>query len=184
MIWLRPTVLLAVPLAFGCGSAGGAGYGLDVGGDEAGPSFASSAADASTGALDAYIERNHVGVKLFTLSCAGDCATVEAVGTGGYPPYTFAWDNGATSPTREVCPTSSTDYSVKVTDTGNVGEISRPPETANASVTAAVLSCADASSLACGDASPPGAGVQSGHYVTLSPPFPSSRLPVTPQSSG
>jgi len=84
-----------------------------------------------------------VAVKVITLSCAGDCAMVEAVGTGGLPPYSFKWDDGTTSATRQVCPTSSTSYDVKVTDTGTVGEVPRPAETAQASVTADLLSCPD-----------------------------------------
>jgi hypothetical protein len=29
---------------------------------------------------------------------------VEAVATGGQPLYTFAWDDGSTSASRQVCP--------------------------------------------------------------------------------
>jgi hypothetical protein len=165
MTWQRHSAALAASFALGCGTGEGAGYSLNVGGDEVGPSFATSGMDGSPGGFDAYIERNQVGVKFIALDCAGDCATVEAVGVGGYPPYTFAWDDGSNIPTRKVCPTSSTDYSVKVTDTGNVGESSRPPDTATASLTADVLNCPDASSSACGDAGSPGGGVRSGHYV-------------------
>ncbi len=74
-------------LALGCGSSG-----LDVGTDEGGASSVFPGTDASgQGAFDAYIEQNDVTVKFITLNCSGDCATVEAVGTGGYPPYTFKW---------------------------------------------------------------------------------------------
>jgi hypothetical protein len=90
---------------------------------------------------------------------------VEAVGTGGNPPYSFKWDNGSTTATRQVCPSSSTSYNVKVTDTGSVGEITRGPETASASLTADVLSCPDASSLPCVGVDAAVAAVQSGRYV-------------------
>ena len=154
-----------IALFVGCGSAGNTGYSLDVGGDDAG-SIAFVAGDASGAqGLDAYIERSDVAVAFITLSCAGDCAAVEAVGTGGYPPYTFEWDDGSTSATRQVCPTSSMDYSVRVTDTGTVGEVSQPVQTVSASLTAAVLECPDGGSSACSDAGAPGAGVQSGHYA-------------------
>jgi len=92
-------------------------------------------------AFDAYIEQDHVAVKFITLSCSGDCATVEAVGTGGYAPYTFKWDDGTTNATRQVCPASSTNYSVKVTDTGTSGELARAPETVQVPLTADVLTC-------------------------------------------
>jgi hypothetical protein len=100
-------------------------------------------------------------VKFITLSCSDDCAEVEAVGTGGYPPYTFAWDDGSTSATRKVCPTSSTSYRVTVTDTGTSGEFSRGPETVQVSLPANVIACPDGGSNAgaCnGDAAAPMTG--------------------------
>jgi hypothetical protein len=113
------------------------------GGDDSGNvTFATGDAAGAQG-IDAYIEQGQVAVRLITLSCAGDCATVQAVGTGGYPPYTYAWENGSTNPVRQVCPASDTAYSVKVTDTGGSGENLRPPQTAGASVTADVLACPD-----------------------------------------
>jgi hypothetical protein len=108
---------------------------------DAGPAFVSGDGSAPNG-LDAYIEDNRgLAVQLVTLSCAGDCATVQAVGVGGNPPYTFAWEDGSTRATRQVCPSSSTRYSVKVTDTGSTGELARAPQTAGAQVTADVLTC-------------------------------------------
>jgi hypothetical protein len=82
-------------------------------------------------------------VHLITLSCSDDCAAVQAVGTGGHPPYTYAWEDGSTNPVRKVCPTADTGYSVRVTDTGQTGELQQLPQTVQASVTAAVLSCPD-----------------------------------------
>jgi hypothetical protein len=133
---------LACATAPGCGSSGQEQ--LSLGHDDGGPSFAFSGGDARGQAgLDAYVEQNQVEVKIVTLSCSGDCATVQAVGTGGYPPYTFTWDDGSTSATRQVCPTSSTSYSVKVTDTGTSGELARAPETVQVPLTADVLVCPD-----------------------------------------
>ena len=122
--------------------------------------------DASgPGAFDAYIEQNHVTVTFITLSCSGKCATVEAVGTGGYPPYMFKWDDGSKSAMRQFCPTSSTNYNVKVTDTGTSGELARAPETVQVPLAANVLACPDGGLLACSDGGGAGPGVLSGRYT-------------------
>jgi hypothetical protein len=105
-------------------------------------SLGSGDASASA-ALDAHIEQNRVTITFVTLICTGPCADVVAVPTGGQAPYTFAWDNGSTSAARHVCPTSSTNYSVKVTDTGTFGELARPPETVQVPLTANVIACPD-----------------------------------------
>jgi hypothetical protein len=141
---MKPAAVVStLALMTGCGTAANSGYALDVGGDDAGsPALVTGDAAGSQG-LDAYIEQGQVAVKLVTLSCAGDCATVQAVGTGGHPPYTYAWENGSTDPVRQVCPTAGRGYSVKVTDTGASGEIPRPAQTAKASITADVLACPD-----------------------------------------
>ncbi len=97
--------LLPVTLAVGCGGSGSNGYSLDVGTDDSGPGLVLSAGDASgPGAFDAHIEQNHIAVTFVTLSCAGPCADVVAVPTGGGAPYTFKWDDGSTVATRHVCP--------------------------------------------------------------------------------
>jgi hypothetical protein len=143
MMRARVIGLLATPFAVGCGASGGASYSLDVGSEDGGGSFVLPEGDGGPAALDAYIVSDQVAVKFITLSCAGDCATVQAVGTGGYPPYAYAWEDGSTNPVRRVCPASDASYSVKVTDAGQTGEIPRPPQTAKASVTANVLECDD-----------------------------------------
>ncbi len=51
--------------------------------------------------------------------CAGECADIEAFITGGSGTYiSYMWDQGVTSgaPTANVCPTTTTTYSVTVTD--------------------------------------------------------------------
>ncbi len=138
---LRVSGLLSAALAAGCGSSG-AGNSLDVGMDHGGGQFVGNDATPS-GALDAYIEQNRIKVTLVTVSCSGKCPTVEAVGTGGNPPYTFAWSDGLTSATREVCPASTTRYHVTVTDTAMTGEFATPAASAQASLTADVLACPD-----------------------------------------
>jgi hypothetical protein len=143
-------VLGTVPLAFhvACGSNGG-GFSGEVGTYEpdAG-SFGTSDATAA-GTLDAHIEENHVVVSIVTLSCAGSCANVEAVATGGHPPYTFAWEDGSTNPARQVCPTANASYRVNVSDTGASGELARAMQTVQASFKADVLACPDGGTGTC-----------------------------------
>jgi hypothetical protein len=137
---MRAGMVISMAFAAGCGSARN-DYSLPVGDDDAGGAFAGG--DATTGPLDAYIEEGHVAIKVVTLSCADACAVVEAVATGGHPPYAFAWDDGSTSASRQVCPTSDASYFVKVSDTGSTGEFARAPETAKATLTADVIACPD-----------------------------------------
>jgi hypothetical protein len=137
------TVFLAAPCVVGCGGTV-RGDALDVGSDDAGTLSLSPTGDASDpGALDAHIEQNRVVVKVVALSCAGDCATVQAVAAGGYPPYTFRWDDGSTNATRKVCPRSDAHYDVKVSDTGTSGELARASQTVDVPLTADVLTCQD-----------------------------------------
>ncbi|MGH7438687.1 MAG: hypothetical protein ACRENE_23615 [Polyangiaceae bacterium] len=133
----------AVVLSVGCGTSTSSEYSLDVGADEGGVITPIRGDASGAQALDAHIEQNQLAVTFLTLSCAGDCATVEAVGTGGTPPYTYAWEDGSTSATRQVCPLSSTSYRVSVTDTGTSGELARAPQTAQASLDAHVTACPD-----------------------------------------
>jgi hypothetical protein len=85
-----------------------------------------------------------VAVTFVTVSCADSCANVEAVASGGHPPYTFAWDDGSTRAQRKVCPTSNSNYHVTVSDTGTTGEFPRPPATVAVPLAANVIACADA----------------------------------------
>ncbi len=45
-----------------------------------------------------------------------ECTDLTAEATGGTPPYVFNWSNGMSGPTISVCPTTSTYYTVTVTD--------------------------------------------------------------------
>jgi hypothetical protein len=125
------------------------------GGDDGGSStFPVGDASGAEGGLGAHIAQGKVAVKLVTVSCSGDCVTVQAVGTGGSPPYSYKWEDGSTNPVRQLCPEAAAAYAVNVTDSGEAGEIPRPPQTVKASVTADVLACPDAGIV---DASPPAA---------------------------
>jgi hypothetical protein len=142
LAWLRVSGVLAVALVTGCGSRGAGADSLDVGMDDSGGQFVGD--DATTaGALGAYVEQNRIKVTFVTVSCSGTCPTVEAVGTGGKPPYTFAWSDGLKTSTREVCPASTTRYQVTVTDTATTGEFATSAASAQASLTADVLACPD-----------------------------------------
>jgi hypothetical protein len=67
---------------------------------------------------------------------------VQAVATGGNPPYAFAWEDGTTSAMRHVCLDDSTTLSVSATDTAiHADEFSYEAQTATAEVTATVLDC-------------------------------------------
>jgi hypothetical protein len=139
-------VVYLAPLASfaGCGSGGNKGSAGEVGTYEPDGGLFFASGDASTsGPLDAHIEQNHVAVTFVTLSCTGPCADVVAVPTGGHAPYTFKWDDGSTNASRNVCPTSSTSYSVKVTDTGTAGELARAAETVQVPLAASVIACPD-----------------------------------------
>jgi hypothetical protein len=145
-----PRALLAVcaALAAGCGSSGSTPLG-EVGSYDAEGGVFEGTDAATPAALDARIEEDGVRVTIVTVACAGDCATVEAVGTGGRPPYSFGWEDGSTVAQRRVCPSEGATYRVTVTDTGTSGEFARPPQKAEASVTGEVLACPDAGSGPC-----------------------------------
>lgn len=48
--------------------------------------------------------------------CTGNSATLSVTATGGTPPYTYLWSNGATTASINVSPLVNTTYSVTVTD--------------------------------------------------------------------
>jgi hypothetical protein len=139
------TILLAA-----CGSDGGNGYSLDVGSDDGGSGLFQGGEGGGPTPLAAHIEENQLTVSFITVGCAGSCADVVAVASGGNPPYSFAWENGSTNPARHVCPTSTTSYAVAVADTSvaTTGELAQPAQTARASLTANVLSCPDGGTTA------------------------------------
>jgi hypothetical protein len=83
-------------------------------------------------------------IDVTTLACAGDCADVEAVASGGNPPYTYAWDDGTLGAKRHVCLNASHKLTVRATDTANsTPEFAHMAQTVSADVTATVLNCTD-----------------------------------------
>lgn len=48
--------------------------------------------------------------------CNGGCVTLNGNANAGTPPYTYQWSNGATAASTSVCPSSTTIYTLTVTD--------------------------------------------------------------------
>ena len=140
-----------------------------MGGDNGGPlALADGGAGGGPGALDAHIEDDHVAVTLVHVGCAGSCATVQAVASGGRPPYSYVWEDGSTSAVRQLCPAADSGYVVKVTDTGTSGEFGHPAQTAQAAVTAQVLNCSDAGTGGDAGADGPAPGPDTVYWATWS----------------
>ncbi|MBI2268749.1 MAG: SBBP repeat-containing protein [Bacteroidetes bacterium] len=53
-----------------------------------------------------------------TSVCPGSCAAITSSSTGGTGPYTYLWNNGATTQNINPCPAATTIYTVTVTDSG------------------------------------------------------------------
>jgi len=103
---------------------------------------AGSSGGSRSSTYDVDITSGGVSVQIVTMKCAGECADVEAVATGGHEPYTYLWEDGSTAATRHLCPGASTSFSVTATDTGDSSqEFERKPQVATATVTAQVLGC-------------------------------------------
>jgi hypothetical protein len=142
-------------LLFACGGDGSRGLRVGMGSPGAGasggaagvdnPSGSGGSAggiDSSDNALAVEIQHEALAVELVTLRCAGECAEVEAVASGGHEPYTFAWDDGPTATVRMLCPEETTTFGVAVTDTAvEAEEHEYEARTARAEVTAEVLRC-------------------------------------------
>jgi hypothetical protein len=135
--WAMAPLLSA--LALGCGSTGH-DYSLPVGSDDGGSGGFLAEDSSAGGALDAHIEQDHVTVTVVTVGCAGACADVQAIATGGAPPYSFSWSDGATSAAR----------------------FPEPPQTVTVPLTASVLACPDAG--AGGEAGTPETGFHWVHW--------------------
>ncbi|MBN8703930.1 MAG: PKD domain-containing protein, partial [Bacteroidetes bacterium] len=57
------------------------------------------------------VTANTIGV------CSGTCASVTAIGSTGTPPYQYSWSTGTSGAILNVCPTTTTMYTVTITDT-------------------------------------------------------------------
>jgi hypothetical protein len=136
------SLLASAAVACGGGKGGDSLYvGSDDGDDAA--FVATDANAASAEPLDAHFQEHQVTVTFVTLHCAGDCADVQAIASGGNPPYSYAWDDGPAGAARHLCPASNTTYRVKVTDAGRSGEFPQPPSTVSVPLPAYVLACTD-----------------------------------------
>ncbi len=57
-----------------------------------------------------------------------ECAVQSITVSGGTAPYSYAWSTGETTPSIEVCPTGTTEYSVTVTDANGCSQTSSTGE--------------------------------------------------------
>lgn len=140
--------LLAGSLALpGCGSSRAAPVFVGTGdGPDAAPGGTSSEGGASvgdSGPLHVTMDGSAaLAVGIVLVGCQGDCANVKAVASGGNPPYTLQWSDGAQGTARSLCGSDGGTYAVTATDTAVAGgEFPHPQETATASVPGAALGC-------------------------------------------
>lgn len=128
-------------------STGGRGAGNGSAGFDSPSGQGASGGDAiGSNALTVSVQDiEEMTIEVITLACAGDCADVQAVASGGNPPYAFAWDDGSESATRRVCLDASATLTVSATDTGiDTEEFRYDAHTADTTLTANVLACTDA----------------------------------------
>lgn len=137
----RPRVGTDGEPALGDGIAGeGAAGGIPGGGEQGGAS-ASTGTSENELTVDITEPPSTMSVEIITIRCAGECADVEAVASGGHGPYDYAWSDGVTTAAREICADEDTDLSVTATDTPIRGEFPYDGQTATANLTARVLDC-------------------------------------------
>ncbi|MBI2271746.1 MAG: SBBP repeat-containing protein [Bacteroidetes bacterium] len=73
---------------------------------------------------DSVLKTNYIIVNPCTINaaaskatiCSGSCSNITATGSSGTSPYTYSWSSGGTSATINVCPVTTTDYTVMITD--------------------------------------------------------------------
>ncbi|MBL7892136.1 MAG: PKD domain-containing protein, partial [Bacteroidia bacterium] len=73
---------------------------------------------------DSVLKTNYIIVNPCTINataststiCSSTCTNITAAGSSGTAPYTYSWNTGGTSATVNVCPATTTDYTVMVTD--------------------------------------------------------------------
>jgi hypothetical protein len=101
--------------------------------------------------LNVHVEdAKQLELTVVTLACAGDCADIEAVASGGNPPYTYAWEDGSKDAKRQVCLDISKSLRITATDTAIVAaEFGYAAQTASADVQATVMACSDAGPTGC-----------------------------------
>ncbi|MBI2268747.1 MAG: SBBP repeat-containing protein [Bacteroidetes bacterium] len=70
--------------------------------------------------------------------CPGSCAAITSSSTGGTGPYTYLWNNGATTQNINPCPVTTTIYTITVTDSGGNTSSSTAVVTVNPAVTVTI----------------------------------------------
>jgi hypothetical protein len=157
---------LASVLAVGCGSGASlATVGYVDGGESFSTPDGSDGTGSASGSLDVQITPGAPRI------CEGACLSLSATASGGTAPYLYDWSHGLAGDAGgiKVCPTATTLYTVKVTDSsGSSGEFGKPPATDTSHVTVTVTSdCSDAG-LPLADA---GGSADSGSALELSQPI-------------
>ncbi|MBI2269359.1 MAG: SprB repeat-containing protein [Bacteroidetes bacterium] len=66
--------------------------------------------------------------------CPTTCANLSALGSNGTAPYTYSWNTGATTQNINICPASTTIYTVKITDSGGATSTATATVTVNPAV--------------------------------------------------
>jgi hypothetical protein len=127
--------------------------------------------------------------------CTGTSATISATVSGGTTPYTYSWTQGGTTSSITVNPSSSTIYSVSITDANSCAANGAQNITVNTTPT--VVATASVSTICPGSSSPlsgsgastytwaPSTGltVTTGNYINASPTV-TTTYTVTGTSSG
>ncbi|MBI2269842.1 MAG: SBBP repeat-containing protein [Bacteroidetes bacterium] len=72
--------------------------------------------------------------------CPGSCITVTSSSVGGATPYTYSWSTGYTAQNINVCPVSTTTYTLTVKDASGNTSTSTAVVTANPAVNATIAS--------------------------------------------
>lgn len=84
-------------------------------------------------------------VELIVIACGGACIELQAVASGGNPPYAYRWDDGSTEQTRTLCFDEASTVAVSATDTAiDTEEFKRDALTTRTEADASVLACPDA----------------------------------------
>ncbi|HXP52584.1 MAG TPA: hypothetical protein VN922_21705, partial [Bacteroidia bacterium] len=127
--------------------------------------------------------------------CTGSSATISATVSGGTTPYTYSWTQGGTTSNITVSPSTSTIYSVSITDANSCAANGAQNITVNTTPT--VVATASVSTICPGGSSPlsgsgastytwaPSTGltVTTGNYITATPTV-TTTYTVTGTSSG
>lgn len=86
--------------------------------DAAATTASASAPDAMVGIPTLAVQAHEDGTAIAELRivCPNRCAMIELAAEGGTPPYAYTWEDGASTVTRTLCPTSEAPILASVRD--------------------------------------------------------------------